>query len=96
MEVYAPEVAEKTRERIKQAEKHVTSGDSQRAAKTLKEISAEVPPSLQPGHDIDQQILLALELLEENQPDITTARNVVKTILYRLTVVVETAAVTSD
>jgi hypothetical protein len=96
MEVYAPEVAEKTRERLKQAEKHATSGDSQRAAETLKKIAAEVPPSLQPGHDIDQQILLALELLEENQPDITTAKNVVKKTLYRLTVVVETTAVPSD
>jgi len=96
IEVYAPEIAEITRERLKQAEMHTTSGNTQLSAKTLKDVAAEVPSSLLPGYDIDQQILLALEFLEENLPDISMARNEVKKALNGLKAVVETTAAPSD
>jgi hypothetical protein len=92
MEVYAPEVAEDARKRLKQAQMHATTGDIHRTAETLKAVDTEVPYSLQPGQPIDRQIVLALELLGENQPDIATARSVVENVLNRLIVVDETTA----
>jgi len=91
MEVYAPKVAEDTRERLEQAQKHATSGDIRKAAETLKAVVTGVPYSLQPGQPIDRQILLALELLGENQPDIATAKSVVEDALNRLMVVDQTS-----
>jgi hypothetical protein len=96
MEGYAPEFAQETRERLKQAQKHVVTGDIQRTAETLKEVIASVPSSLQPGQPIDRQILLALELLGENEPDIATAKSVVENAINRLMVVVETTAASAE
>jgi hypothetical protein len=87
MEVYAPEVADDTRESLKQAQKHATTGDIQRIAETLKAVITEVPYSLQPGQPIDRQILLALELLGENEPDIATAKSVMEDALNRLIII---------
>jgi hypothetical protein len=92
MEIYAPEVAEKVGESLKHSERHMTTCDIQRTADTLEAVVTELPSSLQPGHTIDRQILLALELLGENQPDIATARSIVQNVLNRLTVVETTAA----
>jgi hypothetical protein len=93
MEVYAPEVAKRARESLKQSERHATTCDIQRTAETLKTVVTEVPSSLQPGHAIDRKILLALELLGENEPDIATARSVVQNVLNRLTVIETTAVI---
>jgi hypothetical protein len=90
MEVYAPKLAQDTRERLEQAEKHATRGDIQKAAETLKTVVTGVPNSLLPGQPIDRQILLALEFLGENQPDIATAKSVVEDALNRLIVVDQT------
>jgi len=87
MEVYAPKLAQDTRERLEQAEKHATRGDIQKAAETLKTVVTGVPYNLLPGQPIDRQILLALEFLGENQPDIATAKIVVEDALNRLVVV---------
>jgi hypothetical protein len=96
MEVYAPELVQETRERLKQAQMHATTGDIQRTAETLKEVAAGVPSSLQPGQPIDRQILLALELLGENEPDIATAKSVVENAINRLMVVVEAPAASAE
>jgi hypothetical protein len=90
MEVYAPKLAQDTRERLEQAEKHATRSDIQKAAETLKTVVTGVPNSLLPGQPIDRQILLALEFLGENQPDIATAKSVVEDALNRLIVVDQT------
>ena len=90
MEVYAPKLAQDTRERLEQAEKHATTGNIQKAAETLKTVVTGVPYSLLPGQPIDRQILLALEFLGENQPDIATAKSVVEDALNRLIVVDQT------
>ena len=90
MEVYAPEVAEDARERLEQAQKHATTGDIQRIAGTLKAVVTKAPYNLQPGQPIDRQILLALELPGENQPDIATAKSVMEDALNRLIVVDQT------
>ena len=90
MEVYAPKLAQDTRERLEQAEKHATRGDIQKAAETLKTVVTGVPNSLLPGQPIDRQILLALEFLGENQPDIATAKSIVEDALNRLIVVDQT------
>jgi hypothetical protein len=87
MEVYAPKLAQDTRERLEQAEKHATRGDIQKTAGTLKTVVTGVPNSLLPGQPIDRQILLALEFLGENQPDIATAKSIVEDALNRLIVV---------
>jgi hypothetical protein len=96
MEVYAPQVAEDAQKSLKQAQKHATTGDIQRIAETLKAVVTEVPYSLQPGQPIDRQILLALELLGENEPDIATARSVVENAINRLMVVVEAPAASAE
>jgi len=90
MEVYAPKVAEDTRERLEQAQKHATTGDIQKTAETLKAVVTGLLYSLLPGQPIDRQILLALELLGENQPDIATAKSVVEDALNRLIVIDQT------
>lgn len=87
MQAYAPHLAEQTRERLNQAERHARWGDIHGAASTLKHVAAEVPSSLQPGHDIDQQILLSLELLGENHPDTAAVRRVVDKALNTLTAI---------
>lgn len=87
---YAPEVAEQARASLKQDHEHATTADIQRTAETLKKIAAGVPSSLLPGHAIDRQILLALELLGENQPDVATAKSVVTGALNRVIAVDQT------
>ncbi len=96
LQAYAPELAQGTRDRLQEAEKRAERGDIQGAALTLQQVAAGVPYSLQPGQDIDQQMLLSLELLGENQPDIAAARRVVEKTLAMLTAVgdVETTPVT--
>ena len=91
----SPEVAEKVGESLKQSERHMTTCDIQRTPDTLEAVVTGLPSSLQPGHAIDRQILLALELLGENEPDIATARSIVQNVLNRLTVV-ETMAASAD
>jgi len=93
MEVYAPKLAEDTRERVEQAQKHAATGDIGKTAETLQAVATGVPNSLQPGQPIDRQILRALELLGENQPDIATAKSVVEDALNRLIVVDQTTTV---
>jgi len=90
MEVYDPELAQETRERLEQAQKHAATGDIQRTAKTLNKVATRVLSSLQPERAIERQIQLALELLGENQPDIATAKRVVEHALDRLIVVEQT------
>jgi len=90
MEVYAPKLAEDTRERVEQAQKHAATGDIRKTAETLQAVATGVPYSLQPGQPIDRQIVRALELLGENQPDIATAKSVVEDALNRLMVVDKT------
>lgn len=91
MQVYAPELAKETRELLKQAQKQAMSGYNQRTAGTLEKIATGVPSGLQPGQSIDRQVLLALELLGEHQPDIARAKRVVEDALNRLIVVDRTA-----
>ena len=87
MEVYDPELAQETRERMEQAQKHAATGDIQRTAETLNKVATGVLSSLKPGRAVDLKIQLALEFLGENQPDIATAKSVVEDALNRLIVV---------
>jgi hypothetical protein len=75
---------------VEQAQKHAATGDIRKTAETLQAVATGVPNSLQPGQPIDRQILRALELLGENQPDIATAKSVVEDALNRLMVVDKT------
>ena len=84
IQAYAPDVAGQLRERLEPAERHARWGDIQGTALTLKQVAAGAPSSLQPGHDIDQQLLLSPELLGENHPDTAAARRVVEKTLNLL------------
>ena len=87
LQAYAPQLAEKTRERLEQAERHAAWGDIRGTGLALEQVAAEVPSRLQPGQEIDRQILLSLELLGENKPDIAAARRVVEQTLNGLTAI---------
>jgi hypothetical protein len=95
--VYAPEVASKTRGMLKQAEKHANSGDSEQAAKVLREAASEVSEHTVylPVSYVEQQVRVAQNALSKEKPDVPAAQAAVNRSLDSLKLVVEAVVQTA-
>jgi hypothetical protein len=92
MIVYAPQVAGKTRGLLKQAENHARNGDTRHAASVLREAASEVSEHtvyLPVGY-VERQIRVAQNALNQEKPDVSTAKAAVENSLDSLNVVVDT------
>ena len=95
--VFAPEVANRTRGMLKQAEKQAANGDRQQAAQVLKEAAAEVSEHtvyLPVGY-VEQQIRVAQHALNQSEPDVPAAKAAVERSLDSLHLVVDTVIQTA-
>jgi len=98
MTVYAPQVAGKTRGMLKQAESHARSGDTRHAASVLREAASEIAEHTVylPVSYVERQIRVAQNALNQEKPDVSTAKAAVENSLdslYRVVdAVIQTAA----
>ena len=95
--LFAPEVANKTRGMLKQAEQHARNGDQQQSAKVLKEAAAEVTQHTVylPVDYVEQQIHVAQSALDQSTPDVAAAQAAVEKSLDSLHLVVDTVILTA-
>ena len=91
LQIYAPEVAARTRGALKQAKKHAAAGDRKRAAKVLVEAADDITRSTVylPVDYVDVQTRVALYALNMKKPDVTAARSAVDLALRSVTTVVD-------
>ncbi|HED18645.1 MAG TPA: YfdX family protein [Gammaproteobacteria bacterium] len=90
LQVYAPEVAERTRGALKQVKKHAAAGNKKRASQVLAEAADDITRStvyLPVGY-VDVQTRVALYALNMEKPDVTAARSAVDLALDSVTTVV--------
>ena len=97
LDVYAPQIAHKTRGMLKQAEKNAAAGDKQGAAQELKQAAAVVS-----GHTVylpvgyvNQQVRVALNAVEKSKPDLAAAKAAVDRALTSVTLVVDSVVQTA-
>jgi len=97
MTVYAPQVAGKTRGMLKQAENHARSGDTRHAATVLKDAATEISKHTVylPVSYVERQIRVAQNALNQEKPDVATAKAAVENSLESLNLVVDTVIQTA-
>jgi hypothetical protein len=97
LQVYAPEVANRTRGMVKQAEKNAEGGNKQRAAKELTETATEIAQHTVylPVDFVNGQVHVALQALNQKKPDVTVAKRAVNRALDSLTMVIEEVTATN-
>jgi hypothetical protein len=88
LEAYAPQLAQHARAKVKEAEKHVTAGDHQRAAQQLKEVASDISATVvyMPVVYVSDQVRVAEKALDRKNPDVKTARQAIDSALNSLVV----------
>jgi hypothetical protein len=88
LEAYAPELAQHARAKVKEAEKHVTAGNHQRAAQQLKEVASDISATVvyMPVVYVSDQVTVAEKALDRKDPDVKTARQAIDNALNSLVV----------
>jgi len=91
LQIYAPEVAQKTKTMVKQAEKHSTAGRKKEAVTVLKEAEDIIIKNTVylPVRYVDQQVRVALSAVYQPKPDIKSARQAVERAMNSITTVVD-------
>jgi len=97
MTIYAPQVAGKTLGMLKQAENHAHSGDTRHAASVLRAAASEVSQHTVylPVSYVERQIRVAQNALNQEKPDVSTAKAAVENSLTSLNLVVDTVIQTA-
>lgn len=91
LQVYVPEVAKRVREKVHAAEKNVQEGNRQQAVVTLKEAGDDIAlhTVYLPVSYVDKQIHGALYALDQEKPDISTAKKALARALGSVVSVVD-------
>ena len=91
LQVYAPQVANRTRGMVQKAEKNAAAGNRKDAAQVLKEAADDIVQHTVylPVDYVDDQVRGALYALNQAKPDVVAAKAAVKRALDSVTTVVE-------
>ena len=91
LQVYAPQVADRTRGMVQKAEKNAAAGNRKDAAQVLKEAADDIVQHTVylPVDYVDDQVRGALYALNQAKPDVVAAKAAVKRALDSVTTVVE-------
>lgn len=97
LQVYAPEVAQRTRGLVSKAEKHAAAGDKQHAAQALTEAADDITQHTVylPVDYVDAQVHGALYALDRKKPDVAAAKAAVKRALDSVTMVINQVITTT-
>jgi hypothetical protein len=97
LDVYAPDVAHKTRGMLKQAEKDAAGGDKQHAAQELKQAAAVISEHTVylPVDYVNEQVRVALNAVQKPKPDLAAAKAAVDRALTSVTLVVDAVVQTA-
>ena len=97
LQVYAPKVASRNRDRVHRAEKYAASGNRARAAQQLSEAADDIVQHTVylPVAYVDEQVRGALFALDQSRPDIATAKAAVNKALKSVTTVVDEVVTTA-
>jgi hypothetical protein len=91
LQMYAPQVADRTRGMVQKAEKNAAAGDSKGAAQVLKQAADDIVQHtvyLPVGY-VDEQVHGALYALNQAKPDVAVAKAAVNRALDSVTIVVD-------
>jgi len=91
LQVFAPQVAKRTRSMVQQAEKHASAGHPQRAAQVLTEAADDIAQHsvYLPVDYVDEQVHVASRALDRAKPDVATANAAVGRALNSVVTVVD-------
>ena len=91
LQVYAPQVANRTRGMVQKAEKNAYAGDKKAAARVLKEAADDIVQHTVylPVAYVDEQVHGALYALDQRKPDQDSAKAAVSRALDSVTTVVD-------
>jgi len=98
LQVYAPQVANRTRGMVQKAEKNAAAGDRKGAAKVLQEAADDIVQHsvYLPVDYVDEQVHGALYALDRKPPDKSAAKAAVKRALDSVTMVVDEVVGTAN
>jgi hypothetical protein len=98
LQVYAPQVANRTRGMVQKAEKNAYAGDKKAAARVLKEAADDIVQHTVylPVAYVDEQVHGALYALDQKKPDQASARAAVSRALDSVTTVVDEVVGTAN
>jgi hypothetical protein len=91
LQVYAPQVAKRTRGMVQKAEQNASAGDKRGAAQVLNKAADDIVQHTiyLPVNYVDEQVHGALYALDQKQPDQSAAKAAVKRALDSVTMVVD-------
>ena len=91
LQIYAPEVAQRTRAMVKHAEKHSTAGRKKEAVTVLKEAEEIIVKHTVylPVKYVDEQVKVALSAVNKSKPDTKMAKQAVERAINSITTVVD-------
>ena len=91
LQIYAPEVAQKTRHMVKQAEQHTSAGRKKEAVKVLKEAEDIIIKDtvFLPVKYVDEQVRVALSAVNQSKPDLKSAKQAIERAMSSITTVVD-------
>jgi hypothetical protein len=92
---YAPEATKESLNLVKHAEQRATQGDRAGAAKELNEARVDVTTVYLPVDYVEQQVRVAQNALEQDEPDVKVAKGAVQRALDSLVVVVDSVVQTA-
>jgi hypothetical protein len=98
LQVYAPQVANRTRGMVQKAEKNAAAGDRKGAAQVLKEAADDIAQHTVylPVDYVDGQVHGALYALDQAKPDVAAAKAAVNRALDSVTTVVDEVVSTTN
>lgn len=98
LQLYAPQVANRTRGMVQKAEKNAAAGKKKEAAVTLKEAADDIAlhTVYLPVYYVDEQVHGALYALDKTKPDVTVAKAAVNRALDSVTSVVDEVVGTAN
>lgn len=91
LQIYAPEIAQRTRAMVKHAEKHSTAGRKKEAVTVLKEAEDIIIKHTVylPVKYVDEQVKVALSAVNKSKPDTKMAKQAVERAINSITTVVD-------
>jgi hypothetical protein len=91
LQVFAPQVANRTRGRVRKAEKTAAAGDRKGASQVLTETADDIVQHtvFLPVDYVDEQVHRALRALDGAKPDVVAAKAAVDRALHSVTLVVD-------
>lgn len=88
MELYVPQLARQSKDKVAQAEKSINNGEKQEAAAKLKEVASDLSATTVylPVSYVAEQVNAARHALDKDKPNVATAKKAVESALDNLVV----------